>query len=214
MSQKHEGNKRSFIIYREQMFRLLAAEMSAHDKLAVELPCLMGFRAKEVATWRAEYIDWEHGDTFVMDAKKHKLFLVPLNRSVARHAMQVLNGRREGYVIQNTSSAWRGRAEKALSPIAIWYIWNKHTERLGLLNAEDISPITGRRFFAASWYHWLHLPLTTLSLIMRHADAKITLDYVMKLVFYEDLRMDFEKFEQGIAESEAEKVFAEHMPCA
>lgn len=84
---------KTFVLYRRQMLKLLRTPKPTFDQLAIELPCLMGFRAGEVGTWRAEYIDYALEDTLVLDAKKHRLYQVPLNTIVARHTETILNGR-------------------------------------------------------------------------------------------------------------------------
>lgn len=176
----------TFVLYEEQMLRLLACPKPAHDQLCFELPMLMGFRSEEVCTWKAEYIDFERGDTLVFDAKKHELVAVPLNIQVAAHAEQVLKGRSKGYVLENLSSAWRERFE-APSTVAVWYIWKKWEKRLGLPNANEIKPLTGCQFLAAEWFYRFKLNLVTLQMIMRHGDSRVTLGYVSHLIFYEDL---------------------------
>jgi integrase len=188
----------SFVLYRAQMFKLLSYPKPARDQLFIELPCLMGFRNREVCTWRAEWIDFENGNTYVLDAKKKKLFLVPLSMAVAAHVEKVLQGRREGLVLSNATSALSLRVkDKPLSVVSVWVKWKKYVELIGLPNADEISPITGRRFFAAEWFHRQKLPITTLCLIMRHADPVETMRYVQHMVFYEDLRRDFDRFEEG-----------------
>lgn len=193
-SSEREGG-RSFVLYRHELLRLLAAPKSPHDALIVESPCLMGFRTKEVATWRAEYIDFQHGDTQVLDAKKHRLFTVPLNGLVAKHAEQILAGRTEGCVIPNLSRAHKGRTEP-LSTEAVWYVWRKWARKLDLYpSPEAYSPIVGRRFFAAEWYYTCKLNVVPLSRIMRHGNPEETLRYVANILFYEDLKRDYAEFE-------------------
>jgi integrase len=184
---------RSFVIFREQMWQLLAMPKSTHDQLCIELPCLMGFRNKEVTTWRAEHIDFENGDTLVLDAKKHKFFRVPLHVQVASHAEKLLAGRTEGLVIRNTSRAWKAMVKQPISTVSVWCIWKKYTKYLP--NGSEMNPLMGRRLFAALWYHLYHLNLVTLSKIMRHGDPIETLGYVEQLIFYEDMRDDYKKFQ-------------------
>lgn len=191
------------------MLKLLAFPKPSHDQLCIELPCLMAFRAKEVCTWRAEYIDFENGNTLVLDAKKKKLFQIPLNIQVAAHAEKLLNGRRKGYLIQSTSNAQKD-PNRPLNPISIWYIWRKWTTKARLFNWKEFSPLVGRRFFAAEWYHRQRLSLMTLCMIMRHSDPRITLGYVQHLIFYEDLKQDYKKFQFQFLERhlKSEKVAA------
>jgi len=191
------GQGQTFVIYRRQMLELLRCPKPAFDQLAIELPCLMGFRAKEVTTWRAEYIDFMNGDTLVLDAKKHRLFRVPLNTSTSKHAEEVLNGRCEGLVLRSRSNAQQD-PEKPLTPIAVWYIWDKWTRIAVVKNTGAISPVVGRRFFAAEWYYGQGLSLVTLSRILRHSDPVVTMRYVQSLVFHEDVKRDYDRFQLGL----------------
>lgn len=187
---------KTFVLYRTQMLRLLAFPKPAFDQLAIELPCLMGFRASEVTTWRAEYIDFQHGDSLVLDAKKGVTFTVPLNMYVAKHSEEELAGRIEGPVLRSRSNRNLG---EQLTPFAIWHIWHKYTKNL--VNGKDISPITGRRFFAAEWYYKQKLSLVTLQMILRHSHFETTMRYVRSLVFYEDMKANYDKFQRGMAKS-------------
>jgi len=188
---------KSFVLYRRQMLELLRYPKPVFDQLAIELPCLMGFRPEEVGTWRAEYIDFQNGDTMVLDARKHRLFMVPLSSQAARHAEELLNGRSNGYVLKNRSNAWKGR-DQPIRPTAVWYIWRTWTLAAGLRNAEEISPVVGRRFFAAEWYYDQGLSLVTLQRILRHTHFETTIRYVHGLVFHEDVKRDYDKFQLGL----------------
>ena len=181
--------------------KLLAYPKPVHDQLMIELPCLNGFRNREVTTWRAEDIDFQHGDTLVLDAKKHKTFKIPLNSMIAAHAEKLLDGRREGYVIVSTSNRNPG---KPLGPMAVWHVWRKWAVKAGLFNWRAFSPIVGRRFFAANWYHRHKLSLMTLCMVMRHANPGMTLEYVNKLIFYEDLKKEFLKFQFSFLQEDLE----------
>ena len=191
--------QKNFVLYRRQMLALLRFPKPVFDQLAIELPCLMGFRSQEVATWMAKYINYQTMNTFVLDSKKKQLFTVPLNLNVAKHAEEVLNGRVEGYVLRHRSKG-KQFANQPLTPTAIWYIWDKWTKQAGLWNAKEISPNTGRRFFAAEWYYSQELSLVTLQMILRHSHFETTMRYVRGLVFYEDIKRDYDKFQFKIME--------------
>jgi len=199
------SKEKTFVLYRRLMLRLLRWPKPAFDQLAIELPCLMGFRAKEVCTWRAEYIDWVNGETLVLDAKKHRIYSVPLNNQVARHAEEVLNGRGEGYVLQSRSTAWT-RKDKPLSTTAIWYIWDKWTKAAGIGTLVSLSPVVGRRFFAAEWFYGQGLSLVTLQRILRHTESETTLRYVRSLVFFEDVKRDYDRFQLRLMQDTAKEV--------
>lgn len=186
---------RSFVIYRREIYRLLNAPKNPFDQLIFELPCLMGFRASEVATWRIEYIDFQNGETLVLDSKKKVLLPVPLNTHVANLVMQVAEGRSEGYVLKNRSVAWRDK-KPGISGNTVWRIWRKYAFALDLYpRPEDYTPLQGRRFFAAEWFYGQELSVVTLCPIMRHSDPKQTLDYVRHIIFAEDVKRDYDKFQ-------------------
>ena len=193
---------KTYVLYRRAMLRLLAWPKPAFDQLAIALPCLMAFRAKEVGTWRAEYIDFQEGDAQVLDAKKKRLFVVPLNTQVARDAEKVLEGRGDGYVLRSRSHVWKDKGTP-LTPTAIWFIWHKWIQLAGLDHVEDLSPLTGRRFFAAEWYYSQGLSLVTLQRIMRHTHFETTVHYVHTLVFHEDVKHDYDRFQLRLMQDTA-----------
>jgi len=200
-----EHQERTYVLYRRRMLELLGCPKPAFDQLALELPCLMGFRTKEVTTWRAEYIDFLNAETLVLDAKKHRLFTVPLNNQVARHAEEVLNGRGEGYVLQSRSTAWR-MPDRPISTVAVWYIWEKWGRRVGFEPTTPLSPVVGRRFFAGEWFYSQGLSLVTLQRILRHSDPVVTMRYVQSLVFWEDVKRDYDRFQLGLMEKEGKQL--------
>jgi len=184
----------TYVLYRRQILRLLAWPKPAFDQLMLELPCLMGFREEELRTWRAEYIRWLDGETKVLDARRHSLETVPLNTQAARHAEEVLHARSKGLVLQRRRHTSLD-PDRPISRTAVWYIWSKWTARAGLPNAAEISPIVGRRFFAAEWYYGQGLSLVTLQRIMRHKRFETTIRYVRGLVFFEDVKRDYDRFQ-------------------
>ncbi len=162
----------------------------------------MGFRPGEVTTWRAEYIDYSTGDTQVLDAKKKALFTVPLSHIVARHTETILNGRSTGLILRSRSNA-QTDPNRPLRSESIWHIWRKWTRLAGLPNAREISPVVGRRFFAAEWYYGQELSLVTLQRILRHSHFETTMRYVQGLVFHEDVKRDYDRFQRGLAKEVA-----------
>jgi len=184
----------TFVLYRRQMIRLLAWPKPAFDQLVLELGALMGFREEEIRTWRAEWINWQESETRVLDARRHMLETVPLNTQAARHAETVLHGRSEGLVLQRRRHTSLD-PDRPISRTAVWYIVQKWTAEAGLPNAAEISPVVLRRFFAAEWYYGQGLSLVTLQQIMRHKHFETTVRYVRGLVFFEDVKRDYDRFQ-------------------
>jgi len=189
-----QGSGPTFVLYRRQMLRLLAYPKPAFDQLVLELGALMGFREEEIRTWRAEYIDWQEGETRVLDARKHVLETVPLNTQAARHAEEILHARSKGLVLQRRRHTSLD-PDTPISRTAVWTICQKWTTEAGLPNAAEISPVVLRRFFAAEWYYGQGLSLVTLQRIMRHKRFETTIRYVRGLVFFEDVKRDYDRFQ-------------------
>lgn len=194
--QKPPSQQPSYMLYRTIMLELLAKPKDPFEQLCFELPCLMGFRASEVCTWQAEWINPDAGECYVLDAKKHKLFPVALSYQVALHAEQLLAGRREGLVLQNRSNAWKQKcAGKPISIQSLWHIWKKHTAPLGLPESVEISPVVGRRIYIALSIHTFKLSPLLVSKQVRHENTQQTLEYADHLFFIEDVKEQQCKFD-------------------
>jgi len=130
------------------------------------------------------------------------LFTVPLNTQVAKHAEEVLGPRSNGLVLQSRSNRQQD-PEKPLSTVAVWYIWQKWAGVKSKLLGSNISPVVGRRFFAAEWYYSQGLSLVTLQRILRHTHFETTVRYVQSLVFHEDVKRDYDRFQLGLMQEVA-----------
>lgn len=201
-----EGAGKSFLLYRKELLRLLAAEKGPHDDLLIELPCLMGFRNEETTTWQLEYINAQFETCMVLDAKKHELIPgIPVHRTVLKHVEEVREGRVSGYVVVNESPVWKGRLEP-ISTTAVWYVWRKWATRLRLYpSPEEYSPVVGRRLFIKEYLsaNSEDFPeaLITCSRMVRHSNPKITLDYADRITFDSDVKRNFDRFQKRMDEN-------------
>jgi len=198
-AQREKG--RGYVFIESELLRLRDFPKPPMDQLCFDLPCLMGFRAKEVTTLRIEWINFETEDTLVLDAKKHELFLVPANRRFLRHAEQVLNGRSEGPLVVSESHRNYG---EPLTTTAIWYKWLKGQKIISIYPYPGFySPIWGRRLFI---YRYIQdamlpdgsLPVSTvpeLAAITRHSDPEEVWRYYCKLQPYERVKAGYDRFQ-------------------
>ena len=209
---KAEGTERSFTIYRAEVIRLLAHPKPSHDQVALELMALMGFRASECTTLRLEHCDFAHEECLVLDAKKHKLMTVILARSTARHIMECSRGRIEGLVVENLSTAWRGR-NKPLSGEAIWYLVRRCAENAhSYPSPREYSPLVLRRFYIAATLEARKdepLPFVLIDIMkqVRHSDPRALWEYALKIRFKEDWQRGFNKFQNRM-----EKMMCDSVP--
>jgi integrase len=82
---KAEGR---IIVYEAYFKQLLAHPKSLRDQLLLELPILQALRTGEIVTLHVGDFDFEHGDLYVLDSKKHQRSPIPLEPNVDRHSSE------------------------------------------------------------------------------------------------------------------------------
>ena len=180
------------VIYRSYFERLLVVPKPVRDQLMIELPTLQGFRTGEVSSFRVEYIDFERGDLKVLDSKKHKLFMIPLDLMVAQHLEQYTSekGLTEGFLLRSNRKRKQGNKSKGagLTLSAIQHVWDKWCLAAGI---PIMSPRMGRAYFAANWHFVERKSLYGLMTILRHYDILATQKYLAKIVDYLSVKGEF-----------------------
>jgi hypothetical protein len=187
------GVKGRIIVYRKHFLKLLAYPKPLRDQLLFELPILEGFRTGEVVTLRVEDVDFENGDIYPLDSKKHKHFPVPLDPIVAEHLAEYIKRKRlaSGYIIRRGSGQGRWsirHQETSILPETVFKAWQKYCKSLDIT---EMSPRMGRAYFACKWVHVDHKSVFSLMAIMRHEEFNTTVHYLSKIWDYEMLRSDF-----------------------
>lgn len=186
------------VIYRRHFERLLAYPKPLRDQLIVELPTLNGLRAGEVLMVRREDVDFERGDLYVLDSKKHELCPIPLDLTVADHLDKLTSqeGIDSGFVfrrIHNAGRKGRGPCPPTLSWVTIEGVWKKYCRLCGI---PVMPPRYGRAYFALNWHVLQRKSLMGLMRILRHDNLGSTEHYLSKLYFYEDIRNEFYQGQQ------------------
>jgi integrase len=175
----------------------LACPKPLRDQLLLELPVLQALRTGEVSSLRVEYIDYDHGDLTVLDSKKHKPFLIPLDPVVAEHLAEYVKEKAltEGFLLQRETRAGRQRRPGSktkgaglLSLTAIQHVWDKVCDFNGI---PRMSPRMGRAYFACKWHYVDHKSMYALMTILRHDDILATQRYLSKLIDYEAVKGEF-----------------------
>ena len=196
-SYRSEGSEGRIVIYRSHFARLLAWPKPLRDQLILELPTLQAFRSGEVSSFKAEYVDLERWDLQVLDSKKHKLSMVPLDPVVAEHLAEYIlrEGLTEGILLRALPKASRkthkpGSKTKGigLSITHIDRIWAKWCSASGV---PYMSARMGRAYFATKWHFVEHKSLFNLMTILRHDDLQSTEHYLARIVTYEDVKNEF-----------------------
>jgi len=195
--QRSEGAEGRIVIYRRHFEKLLAFPKPLRDQLLIELPTLEALRSGEMSSLRVEYVDFEHGDLTVLDSKKKKLLMVPLDPVVAVHLAEYIQVERlsEGILIRalpNAPHVGHKPGTKTLgvglSENTINWTWEKWCLRCCI---PVMAPRVGRAYFATLWHFVQHKSLYNLMNILRHDDIQSTEHYLNKLVAYEDTKAEF-----------------------
>jgi integrase len=144
------GNTRALSqVYRERFERLMALPKSLRDQLIIELPTLQAFRAGEVSSFRAEWVDFDKDILLVLDSNKQQLVPIPLHPIVAKHITQYIRETQmpKGILLQSRRKSGHKVGSKTrgegLSESHIQRIWQGHCKRIGI---PPMSPRWGRAF--------------------------------------------------------------------
>lgn len=175
------------VVYRSYFARLLAVPKPLRDQLIIELPTLNGFRTKEAATVQRDHVDLEKGDIQVLDSKKHQLFTVPLDYTVARHIQQFLAITHVTAGLLFTPSR-RTKRKHHMTDQAIEWIWRKWCKLSGI---PYMAPRYGRAYFAVDWHVVQRKSLIGLMDVLRHTSLLATQKYLSKIRCYEDVKQEF-----------------------
>lgn len=175
---KREGR---IVVYRSYFQRLLSIPKPPRDQLIIELPCLEGLRSGEITEQKAEWFDVSNGDLKVLDSKKHEIFTIALDPTVAKHFIQM--DIHEGYLIQG-----RKHTGKGLEPETIERIWAEYCIRA---NIPILSPRVGRAYLATVEHFVLGKPTGYIQWLLRHDSLQSTEHYLSRIVSYEDMKTLF-----------------------
>lgn len=219
MKQPSENRER-IVVVRSHFRKLLAFPKPLRDQLLIELPTLEAFRTGEVSSLRAEYVDFEAGDLLVMDSKKKKLCMVPLDPTVAAHLAEYmrLEDIRKGIIIQpkkNANHVGRKPGSKTLgeglSETMIKRVWGYYC---GFCNIPMMPPRYGRAYFATVEHFVMGKPLAYIQFMLRHDDLQSTEHYVCnRIVSYEDMKGMFYNSKDSLFGSECARSMSCPVSC-
>jgi len=180
------------IVYRRHFEKLLSFPKPLRDQLIIELPIKEGLRTTEVCTLRSQDVDFEHGDLWVLDSKKHRLMVIPLDAEVAQHLAEYIqaHGVKEGILLAAERKSDRKGKRGRLSKQAIEYLWNKWCRIVGI---PKMSPRYGRAYFAVDWHVVKGKSLIGLRNVLRHDEISSTEAYLNRIYSYEDTKAEFQR---------------------
>jgi hypothetical protein len=149
------------------------------DYLLVRLPLKIGLRTGELCTLRIEDVNFGDRSFSVVDSKRKRAYPLPLD-PVSLDLLKDLAGTRlEGYVFQQKCSWMHAKHGKPLTVSTVWIRVRNLARQAGV---EGFNPRRLRQFFRR---------------ILRHKSLAYTQLYLSRLIFWEDLQAEYERFQDG-----------------
>ena len=157
----------------------------------------MGLRTKEITKLKWVDLDIPKGSLFIEDSKSKRRYPIPLNYVVAQKLEEYREEQRnpeKGLIIRRIRGAPYGHKFKCkpLSNAYLWRLWRQIAKRADLKHWEDFTPRLGRHYFAATWSK-RGGNLEVLRRILRHKNLEYTQVYLSRLIFYEDVREEYDR---------------------
>lgn len=192
------------VINRGQIEKVLKCEKPLRDQVILELAAYEGLRSGEISAQHAEWIDFQNGDLYVLDSKKHQLFPLPLVPLVAKHVDQYMidNDITSGILLKQfhphrrkdeSKSRGMGMTEHHLSRICYFYCDECHVPRVPLrylrayfaleLLREKGCKLDGSPVSAAS--------ILELMMWLRHSNPNVTMSYLETIRDYQTFKTMF-----------------------
>jgi integrase len=159
------------------------------DFLLIRLPMKIGLRTSEIRMLRIEDINFRDRSFQVLDSKKYTFFPLPLDMLTLQLIQDLVGTRTKGYVFTHQGSWTYVKAEEPLSRVQIWTVIHEIAEKAGV---KGFNPRILRHYFAAHWYYVDEKSLLGLQRLMRHSSLEITSIYLARLIFWEDLKAEYD----------------------
>lgn len=187
----------TIIINRTDIEQLLRVRKPVRDQLIHLLAAKMGLRTGEIANARIENLDLAKGHLYITDSKNKELYPIPVSWEIGNLAEQVIGDRTEGWLIHRRHMANHGsRKGKSLTDTQIWLIVRNYAIKSGIATWQQVSPRLLRHYFAATFAKGKDgRPgnLEVLRRILRHKSLAHTQIYLSRLIFFEDLKEEYDR---------------------
>jgi len=163
------------------------------DYLFIRLPKKIGLRTHEIATLSIEDINFEDRSFQVLDSKKHRFYPLPLDPVTLQLIQDLVGDRTEGLVFRHKTYK-RKNQDKPLTNVTIWKLIKTIGEEAGV---KGFHPRLLRHYFAAEWVYIQKKSMESLRRILRHKNLQVTHSYLSCLVFFEDVKAEYEEIRAG-----------------
>jgi integrase len=171
------------------------------DFCIIRVPMKCGLRPGEVRCLRWEQVDFKGLTLNVVDSKKYEVFPIPMDVVTADYLRQLQEKVGGHWVFpHDPESGWK-RWTTCLTDDALDKVVKKWARLAGCQDWKRMTLYLLRHFFAANWVYPSNGKrsgnLHTLSRILRHKSLAYTQVYLSRLVFYEDLQAEYNRFQMG-----------------
>lgn len=197
------------ILHKRNIEKALEQPTLVRDQLIQDLAAFMGLRTREITTLRWENVNLGDGYLYVLDSKKHNLHPLPIDWRVAellaKH-MKEAEDPTQGWVLRpSPGPIKRSAIGKPLSNTRIQYLVKYYAREAGIPNWQQYNPRLFRCFFAKIWVTEKR-DVKILQTLMRHSDLTMTMRYVSRIVFWEDVEREFDRVQTGPFERRLKKL--------
>lgn len=188
------------LLHRSDIQKLLQQPKILRDQIIIDLPTLEAFRTGEIAALNWQHVNEADGWVYVTNSKKNHLYPVPLDWQLAQllaQFRQECGEPQKGSVIKPLPSvnvkktAWG----KPISNTAIEGVFKFYAKEAGIVNWNQYNPTLLRAYFAAEWVSQKR-SWKMLQTIMRHNSLSTTMQYVTRIIFWEDLQAEFDRIQR------------------
>jgi integrase len=156
----------------------------------------IGLRTGEICGLRVENINFDDKTFYVLDSKRKHLYPLPLDVLTLQLIRDLIGPRQEGYVFTREvySRSWsHTKGDKPLHDATVEKRLQKIAEAAGV---KGFTPRLLRHYFAVTWLK-AGKNLELLRRILRHKSLAYTQFYLSRLVYFEDLKAEYESFQMG-----------------
>ena len=199
MSPRYNWQSDAIIIRRADVLRVhdyARQHCCLRDYLLIRLPMKIGLRTGEICSLRIENINFDDKTFHVLDSKRKHLYPLPLDVLTLQLIKDLIGSRQEGFVFTREvySRSWsHAKADKPLHPATVEKRLQKIAEQAGV---KGFTPRLLRHYFAVEW-HRAGKSLELLRRILRHKSLAYTQFYLSRLVYFEDIQIEYESFQMG-----------------
>jgi len=190
------------VILVKQEFQKLFTYSRRHEplrnQLVIDFPTKMGLRSGEITQIYGSDININQGRLNIRNSKSGHIYPIPIPYEIAEK-LERYRYRQDKPLIRRLlgGSYTESRGGTPMHPTSLLQLWHRVAKRAQLETPKIYTPTLGRHYFAAMWAFHPNPEkrgnLEMLRRIMRHKNLAYTQVYLSRLVFFEDIKRDYDR---------------------